>query len=222
MSRNAWLTPSENTPVGYDCYTIAVPTGVFFKSVLLGAIAKLTDIGNWEQHGTLTPIECATLFEKTVNSIVLGESECDMIGTIQPYATTTIPKRLIPCDGGVYQKSDYPRLYEALVGTPLIVDTDTFRTPQLEGRFLRGTDTNNVQNGVGGSDTKTISIENLPEHDHTYQAVIFNVDIESVGIPDPVGAGIDPIPRHTSKVGNGVPIDVKPAYYTVKWGIVAK
>lgn len=189
---------------------------------MLGALGLLSDSKNWEQHGSLTPDECAMLFKTTLDSFLLRESECNMIGSIIAYVTPITPPRMLPCDGGIYQKSDYPKLYNELIGTPLVIDSTTFHTPDLRGRFLRGVDGNNTENSIGGADEKSILVENIPEHDHTYQAVIFNVDVESVGIPDPVGAGIDPTPRHTSKAGEGVPFDVRPAYYSVRWGIIAK
>jgi hypothetical protein len=221
MAKNAWLTPSDITS-GTACYTIAVPDGEGFRRILVGALSLLTNPNNFEQFGTLTPDETASRFRTTLDSFIYRESECSMIGAIIPYIGNTIPPKMLPCDGQVYARDDYPMLYQSLTGSPLIINADTFQTPSLEGMFLRGETPSNPINTNGGSDEKTIGINNLPSHSHDYFSVVFNIDVESVGIPDPVGAGIDPFPKQTSSVGGGVPLDIKPAFYSVKYGIIAK
>jgi hypothetical protein len=218
----AWLTPSATLPLGTACYTIAVPDDEGFRRILVGALSLLTNPENYEQFGTLTPQQASDEFRKTLQSFIFRESDCSMIGAIIPYVTPQIPQNLLPCDGSVYTRDEYSKLYTALITTNLIINSDTFQTPSLEGMFLRGDDATNAQNGNGGSDTKIIGINNLPPHTHDYYSVVFNVDVESVGVPDPVGAGLDPFPKQTSSVGDGEALDIKPRYYTVKYGIVCR
>lgn len=216
----AWLTPSAILPLGTACYTIAVPDDEGFRRILVGALGLLNRPENYEQFGTLSPEDTAKQFQQTIDSFIFRESVCGMIGSIIPYVTNSPPPKMLPCDGTTYNRVDYPRLYVALAGTPLILDVDTFQTPLLEGRFLRGATITNAVNSVGGSDEKTIGINNLPAHSHTYEGVIPNIDLELAGVPDVFGAGINPIPEFTSSVGGGVPMDIKPSFYTVNYGIV--
>lgn len=220
--RNAWLTPSVSLPVGTACYTIAVPDNEELRRIITGALSLLVDPNNYEQFGTLSPIETSEQFRKTLKSFIFQTSECEMIGAVFPYVGNAPPPKLLPCDGTTYQRVDYPLLYEYLIGTALIINADSFKTPSLEGRFLRGADTTNPTNSIGGSDTKIIDLSNMPTHHHDYYGVVMNVDIESVGVPDPVGAGINPFPDPTSDVGGGQPMDILPSYYSVSYGIVAK
>lgn len=220
--RNAWLTPSVSLPVGTACYTIAVPDNEEFRRIITGALSLLVDPNNFEKFGTLTPLETSEQFRKTLKSFIFKQSECDMIGAIIPYVTNTPPPKLLPCDGTTYQRVDYPLLYESLVGTTLIINADSFATPQLEGMFLRGQTISKPVNSSGGSDTKIIGMDNMPTHHHDYYGVVMNIDVESVGVPDPVGAGINPFPDPTSSVGGGQPMDILPSYYSVNYGIVAK
>jgi len=69
------------------------------------------------------------------------------VGTIMPFAgpTSEIPDRWLLCDGSVESKSSYPELARIIRTT---WDTwyasggasDSFRLPDLQGRFLRGVD----------------------------------------------------------------------------------
>jgi hypothetical protein len=177
---------------------------------------------NYEQFGALSPDETAQQFKRTLESFILRTSECEMIGAIIPYVGNTIPTKLLPCDGTIYERNDFPLLYQRLTGTPLILNADEFQTPSLEGMFLRGATTTNPINTIGGSDKKIIGLNNMPTHHHNYYGVVMNIDVESVGVPDPVGAGINPIPDPTSSVGGSEPMDILPSFYSVKYGIVAK
>lgn len=222
MARGAWLTPSASLPIGTACYTIAVPDNEEFRRIIVGALSLLVNPNNFEEYGALSPIETSEQFKQTLKSFIFRESECDMIGAIIPYVTNNPPPKLLPCDGTTYQRVDYPLLYVRLIGTSLIVDADSFTTPLLEGRFLRGSTITEPVGAIGGSDTKNIGINNMPNHHHDYYGVVMNIDVESVGVPDPVGAGINPIPDPTSSVGGGQPMDILPSYYSVNYGIVAR
>lgn len=220
--RGAWLTPSASLPIGTACYTIAVPDDEGFRRIMVGALSLLTNPNNFEQFGTLTPEQTASQFQRTLNSFIFRESECSMIGAIIPYVGNIIPTKMLPCDGSTHQRLDYPMLYQSLTGSPLILNADEFMTPSLEGMFLRGATATETLNTIGGSDEKVILPENVPTHTHDYYGVTMNIDIEGLGVPDITAAGLNPVPQQTTAFGGGVPMDIKPAFYSVHYGIIAK
>lgn len=121
------------------------------------------------------------------------------IGGILPFAGSNIPFGFLLCDGSEVLIAKYPELYQAIgtqynTAAPLI-GFDTFRVPDLRGRFALGRD--NMDNGgqvatpggsivdggggnvdrvsgiepdtlggAGGNSTYTLSISNLPNHEH--------------------------------------------------------
>ena len=121
-------------------------------------------------------------------------------GAIMPFCGTVVPAGYLLCDGSEISVTKYAELY-ALIGntyngtTPL-VGQNTFRLPDLRGRFALGRDNmaNNlttvsasgnvvpagggaanrvsgndskVIGGSGGSDQYSLSVANLPDHEHT-------------------------------------------------------
>lgn len=126
------------------------------------------------------------------------------IGAILPYAGLVAPPGFLFCDGSEVQRTMYPDLY-SIIGdfynnsteNPLL-GINTFRVPDLRGRFALGRD--NMDNGVtvplpsggfvdggggtagrvpdataetiagaSGASTRSLSLDNLPDHSHTLQ-----------------------------------------------------
>jgi microcystin-dependent protein len=121
------------------------------------------------------------------------------IGTILPYAGSNAPYGFLLCDGSEVERGKFTDLYD-IIGTiyngagPL-VGINTFRIPDLRGRFPLGRD--NMDNGItvpnstggyveggggvvgrvsgtepqnigqsSGSSTQTLAVRNLPDHEH--------------------------------------------------------
>lgn len=125
------------------------------------------------------------------------------LGSIMPYAGVDAPYGYLLCDGGEVEQSEYPELYAIIGsvynGTAPLAGIDTFRLPDLRGRFAMGRD--NMDNnttiptstgpldagggsanrigdiqastlgGVGGSDTVTLETANLPDHTHDMKTI---------------------------------------------------
>jgi microcystin-dependent protein len=122
------------------------------------------------------------------------------IGAILPYAGSTAPYGFLLCDGSEIEKSKYPELYDIVGitynGTSALTGVNTFRLPDLRGRFPLGRD--NMDNagtvpvitggyvdagggtagrvadtkaqtmgGSAGQSSVTLGLANLPEHSHT-------------------------------------------------------
>lgn len=137
-------------------------------------------------------------------------------GVIMPYAGNTAPAGWLLCDGSEYSQAEFGTLFNiigyAFGSRNLIAETDAqgrslaqaglFKVPDLRGRLPLGADnmggtpadvvTAQFADAVGqkgGSETKNINVENLPEHEHdlrdsegrTFYAVREIVDLS----PDP-------------------------------------
>jgi microcystin-dependent protein len=72
------------------------------------------------------------------------------IGSLMPFAGTTLPTGYLLCDGAEIQISQYPELYAVIgntyKGPPALLGLATFRLPDLRGRSPLGAD--NMNNGI--------------------------------------------------------------------------
>lgn len=93
-----------------------------------------------------------------------------MLGAVWPYASATPPAHTLACDGAIYNRVDYPFLYDAL-DPAFILDADTFQVPDLHNRFPFGADL--VGGGdfpvgsTGGEIDHTLTESEMPSHTHT-------------------------------------------------------
>jgi microcystin-dependent protein len=103
-------------------------------------------------------------------------------GTILPFAGTVAPDGFLFCDHAEYDRSTYAALNALLAVNSYPYgngnNIDTFNTPDMRGRLPIGANNANLPNGVDGartvrdlgdeegSETKTLSIANLPSHVH--------------------------------------------------------
>ena len=121
------------------------------------------------------------------------------IGAILPYAGPTVPYGYLLCDGCEVEKTRYTELFDVIGttynGTTPLLGVNTFRLPDLRGRFPLGKD--NMDNGAtvpnalggfidagggnvdriggtapdnlggfGGQSTTGLTVNNLPDHEH--------------------------------------------------------
>lgn len=124
------------------------------------------------------------------------------IGAILPYAGANAPAGFLLCDGSEIQKAQYPDLYNIISdfynGVEPLIGANTFRLPDLRGRFALGRDnmdnnlsiplpsggfsdagggkSNRVPDaaadslaGSGGQSSRTLTLSNLPDHVHNLQ-----------------------------------------------------
>lgn len=117
------------------------------------------------------------------------ESGSTPAGTIVPFAGGSVPTGWLLCDGKEHNISSYPRLYAA-IGTSFGGDTEqaVFQVPDLRGRVPVGLDNmgglsagriaapwGSVLAGNAGSDTVTLTINQIPAHGHPYRSGTANV-----------------------------------------------
>ena len=169
-----WLT-GNNAAAGTICRRVLIPADINLRAAVSGALTALTEVNNWEQFGTLTPEQCAELMSAMYDAFLADDCDCPedtrMIGTIVAYATASAPTGCLPCDGESYLIADYPALAAAL-DAAFIVSGTHFKTPDLRGRTLIGAGTGiglttRAVGATGGAENHTLSIAEMPAHNHT-------------------------------------------------------
>jgi len=190
------------------------------QAVLFYATPYLTARFNWISknvvNDSISDSEWDTL-QAYVDGL-LYEAKQPMIGMIFPIVTIDPPPNVLPCDGSTYLRVDYPNLYDVL-DTPFIVDADHFLVPDLRGRTIIGAGGAFSNADTGGEETHTLTVDEIPSHDHTIPATITTLVVE----PGEVTA-LTPVPIITSNTGltggGGAHNNMQP-YYALNYGIVA-
>jgi len=98
----------------------------------------------------------------TINSI-----EFLPISTILLFAGTSIPINWLMCDGSILLINDYQDLFN-LIGNKYGGDgLTTFMIPDFRGKIGLGTSNNYILGTNGGEEKHILSINELPQHNHT-------------------------------------------------------
>lgn len=213
-----YITP-EQTPPSSNCRRLFVPNDTHMLAAILGQVLELTEVENWEQTTGITVAETVAFWETIYTQFSQG-SFC-MIGAIVAILNDNTPGHMLLCNGDNFNRVDYLELYDVLP-VELIIDVDTGSVPDLREAFVIGAGVGIAAHDTGGSETHTLTEAEMPAHSHLYDKEIYNVDIETVGVPDPFGVGIPPIPTLTSSKGGGAAHNNVPPYYALKYAVIAK
>jgi len=88
------------------------------------------------------------------------------IGAIAAWpATGALPSGFIEADGQSLLVTDYPALF-SVYGYTHGGSGNSFNVPDLNGRSLKGTTNQGLVGDTVGSDDVTLTVDNLPEHNH--------------------------------------------------------
>ena len=137
------------------------------------------------------------------------------IGVILPWAGTYAPRGWLFCNGQQLQINQYQALY-AVIGFQYGGDGKTvFNLPNLNGRVpvcadmggQRDAGISSYSNGSkGGTEQTTLSINNLPRHNHLFSSaggILKNANA-TVAIPVVNNDGTTNIPDDNSTLGKGI------------------
>lgn len=236
-----WLTGNVVDP-GYTCRTLRIPGDLFFLEAVSGALRELTFERNWERFGEIEPSEAVEAALTMLDAYF--ESDC-MIGTIMPYASFDPPSNCLRCDGTVYNRVDYPDLYDRL-DPRWQVSATQFQLPDLRNRFVYGVGTADPGD-TGGLSRVGLTISEMPTHDHTTQphshtdaghthavhshlpTLAFVPDSPPISMPNPLPeltgigyANIQPATVTVDPAGSGETHENMPPWLALNWCIVAR
>lgn len=206
--------PSE--PVAYHQILITLPVNVDLERFFWGALQAVCFHTAWIEYGSMSPEDAAFFMKEAMNS----RKEFDMLGAIIPLVREDVPSSMLLCDGGVYNKEDYSQLWD--VWPSAMKDATTLTLPDLRNLFLVGAGLDYELGESGGEAEVTLTVDEIPSHDHIYDQYTFGIDIESVGVPDPTGVGQPTLPTSTSSTGGGEAHENRPPYYALVYAVIAK
>lgn len=88
-------------------------------------------------------------------------------GIIMPFAGSTAPQGYLLCDGSAVDRTTYATLFGVIGTTYGAGDgSTTFNVPDLSGRVVIGVSGSHALGTTGGSETVTLSANELPAHSH--------------------------------------------------------
>lgn len=207
-------TPNKPLEVRLTCRRIFVPDDPQIISVLFGQYAEMCQDNYWVEEGTWT-------VEDLVQWLRLGLSEsnqneaCRMICEIAWTVAATIPDGWLLADGSTVLADDYPDYYAA-ADSSLIVSVSEVRLPNLVDRLAIGAGNIYPVDDTGGEAEHTLTVSEIPSHNHSYSVYTSNIDVEGAGVPDPTAVGLPQIPSSTGSTGGGSPHNNMPPYYGAK------
>lgn len=190
------------------------------QAVLFYATPYLTARNNWvskdETAVDVTDSDWDTI-DKYVSNL-LYEAKNPMIGMIFPLVTLDPPPNVLPCDGSIYLRVDFPELF-AVLDTVFIVDADHFNVPDLRGKTIIGAGGSFSNADTGGEAVHQLTTDEIPSHSHTIPLTTTTLAVE----PGEVTV-LTPIPLLTQNTGNtggdGSHNNMQP-YFALNYGIVA-
>lgn len=218
---NRWITPASSPPGTFVARRLLIPAASDWLSIVNGVLDELCYASAFEQIDGISAEDTADAFSAMWNDYIT--QDWAMIGAIIPYATSTVPPNTLACDGGSYDRVDYPALYAAL-DAAFIDDADHFHTPDLRGRVPTGTGTGSGLSGrsmgdSGGVERVTLDNSEIPAHSHSYTPAFASTVTIGTGIPAPSAV---PGIGSTGDTGGGSSHDNLSPYTAIGFCIIAR
>jgi microcystin-dependent protein len=165
----------------------------------------LTRLRRWLVSGEKPDETQESVIDELVSKAYFELMEHPLLGTLFPFATTSVPDGALECDGASYLRTDYPALYAVLDGA-FIIDADNFVAPDLSGRVILGAGSGSglsvyAVNDNGGEENHTLITSELPSHTHGVTDPT-HAHVESIAIPA-VGAALVGVPIPSAVPGLG-------------------
>lgn len=228
MFEDKLRTPdAASEPVIYQQYLLTLPVNVDIQRFFWGAIIDISFYTAWVETGTMTAREAAEYIKQGLAS----RMEFNMLGTIVAVTRETLHSSMLLCDGSVYNKVDFPQLWEVLPAS--MKDATSLTLPDLRNLFLVGAGLDYELADTGGADTVTLTIEEMPSHSHTnsphsHSEIAATSTIVNGGVEAPA-ASATPFPTSTGfssvtidNTGGGEAHENRPPFYAVVYAMIAK
>lgn len=203
----------SSVEVGHVCYLR--PTSFV---LLLSCLSQLVERWQWRNEEAILDDSEWDIVEAWLANASNELMDNTMLGSVLTYCVSALPDNVLLCDGTTYDKDDYPLLWAVLPSG--MRTSDQFTVPDLRDKFIRGGIISGI-GATGGEDNHTLTTNELPSHRHGLWAT-GDLDVESVGIPQPNAMQLSPVVTlYTDYTGGGQAHENRPAFYTLVYGIVA-
>ena len=173
------------------------------------AITQLTKDWHWEAVGDGVAdvvAECKEIVESWYSDM--------LIGSVFPWLTNP-PAGWLLLDGSTYSSADYPELSGIL--PPHLISGPNFTLPDVEDAFPYGVLDEDGAGNVEGSNVLTLSVAQLPAHNHSYTPPALTISAETPVVPIPT-AGIG-APIATGNTGSGDDVDIRPLRFGLVYAV---
>lgn len=137
-----------------------------------------------------------------------------LIGTVFPWLINP-PVGWLLLDGSTYASADYPEL-SALLPAHLISGAN-FTLPDVSYAFPQAVQDEDDAGAVVGSNVLTLTVGQLPAHNHTYTPPVLTIDAETPSVPVTT-AGVGS-PTTTGNTGDGDDVDIRPMRFGLVYAV---
>jgi microcystin-dependent protein len=176
------------------------------------ALTQVTNASHWVEVGDPVEDIVASVFET-----VTDYYNVMLVGLVSQFLVA-IPPGWLQLDGATYSENDYPLLYAALPSQ--LKNGSNFTLPDMTDVYPYGATDSSEIGDSGGLNSYQLSIAQLPAHSHLYTPPIIDIDVKTVGAPDPFGARLG-TPISTTNTGSGNSIDNRPAFVEMLFAVYA-
>ncbi len=113
------------------------------------------------------------LYDSATQNLILNGAQYIPIGSLLTYAGLSAPSGWLLCEGQILPIINYSNLFNVIGSTYGGDGTTTFALPDLRGRVpvgsgqLNGNSTNYPRGASGGSENRTLTVNEMPSHTHT-------------------------------------------------------
>jgi len=198
-----------------DNYPVTATISPEIVAVLFYALSQIEDPNSWLDLREDPMDEITDSDRDEIDALIAGANVSIItpeVGFIRPYITTNPPDNTIPCDGGTYNREQFPLLY-AVIDSVYIVDSDHFVTPDLRGLTIIGAGTVGARTfnlgDTGGEYEHTLDVSEIAAHSHIADAPTVidpsHAHGTTIAIPVPVLEGAVPAPSAIPSVGTTAP-----------------
>lgn len=156
------------------------------------------------------------------NAPITAAASNPKAGFIYPLASDIVPEGFLLCDGAEYLRVEYPELFAA-IGTMYGSGdgSTTFNVPNLQTRVPVGKGEGYELGDIGGEETHTLTIDEMPSHNHDVDARVSKGSIGNPGyvIPQSNDWWIEPLQRigSTNSIGGSQPHNNMQPYTVVNY-----